>query len=41
MGYVAANLATPGTRVFADVRGTRVPVDVHTLPFTQHRYRKG
>ncbi|WP_274629517.1 glycine cleavage system aminomethyltransferase GcvT [Arvimicrobium flavum] len=41
MGYVATDLAKPGTRVFADVRGTRIPVDVHTLPFTPHRYRKG
>lgn len=41
MGYVSAALATPGTRVFADVRGNRVAVDVHTLPFTPHRYRKG
>ena len=41
MGYVSAALAKPGTRVFADVRGTKVPVDVHPLPFTPHRYRKG
>ncbi len=41
MGYVEASLATPGTRVFADVRGNKVPVDVHALPFTPHRYRKG
>ena len=33
--------AKPGTRLFADVRGTRIPVDVHPLPFTPHRYRKG
>lgn len=41
MGYVSTALAKAGTRVFADVRGTKVPVDVHSLPFTQHRYRKG
>lgn len=41
MGYVPAELAKPGTRVFAEVRGNRVPVDIHSLPFTQHRYRKG
>lgn len=41
MGYVSAALARPGTRVFAEVRGNRVPVDVHPLPFTPHRYRKG
>lgn len=41
MGYVAVPLAKPGARLFADVRGTKVPVDVHPLPFTAHRYRKG
>ncbi len=41
MGYVEASLTAPGTRVFADVRGNKVAVDVHTLPFTPHRYRKG
>ncbi len=41
MGYVPAALAANGTRLYADVRGTRVPVDVHALPFTPHRYRKG
>lgn len=41
MGYVSADLAKPGTRVFADVRGTKIPVDIHSLPFTPHRYRKG
>lgn len=41
MGYVVAELAAVATRLYADVRGTRVPVDVHSLPFTPHRYRKG
>ncbi|PWL18758.1 glycine cleavage system aminomethyltransferase GcvT [Falsochrobactrum shanghaiense] len=41
MGYVETALAAPGTRVFADVRGNKVPVDVSALPFTPHRYRKG
>jgi aminomethyltransferase len=41
MGYVAAPLAKPGTKLFADVRGNRIPIDVHALPFTPHRYRKG
>ncbi len=41
MGYVATPLASAGTRVFADVRGAKLPVDVHALPFTPHRYRKG
>lgn len=41
IGYVPAILAKQGTRLFADVRGTKIPVDVSPLPFTQHRYRKG
>ncbi|AZO14279.1 MULTISPECIES: glycine cleavage system aminomethyltransferase GcvT [unclassified Mesorhizobium] len=41
MGYVDAALARPGTKLFADVRGTKIPVDVTSLPFTPHRYRKG
>ncbi len=41
MGYVETALARPGVRLFADVRGTKVPVDVAPLPFIPHRYRKG
>jgi len=41
IGYVNATLAKPGTKLFADVRGTKIPVDVTSLPFTPHRYRKG
>ena len=41
MGYVPAGNAKPGARYFADVRGTKIPVDVSALPFTPHRYRKG
>jgi aminomethyltransferase len=41
MGYVATALVKPDTDLFADVRGTKVPVQVHALPFTPHRYRKG
>lgn len=41
MGYVASALAKSEAKIFADVRGTKVPVDIHPLPFTQHRYRKG
>lgn len=40
MGYISATLA-PETKLFADVRGTKVPVDIHPLPFMPHRYRKG
>jgi len=41
MGYVPADAAKPGMRFFAEIRGTRIPVDVHPLPFTPHRYVKG
>jgi len=41
MGYVPAALARPGSRFFADVRGTKIPLEVSPLPFTPHRYRKG
>lgn len=41
MGYVEKPLSEPGTRLQADVRGNRVPLAVHPLPFTPHRYRKG
>ncbi len=41
MGYVAAALARPDATFFAEVRGTRIPVGIHSLPFTPHRYRKG
>ncbi|MER9004964.1 glycine cleavage system aminomethyltransferase GcvT [Mesorhizobium sp. M0862] len=41
MGYVSTALANPGTKLFADVRGTKIPVDISSVPFTPHRYRKG
>ncbi|RFC66663.1 MULTISPECIES: glycine cleavage system aminomethyltransferase GcvT [Mesorhizobium] len=42
MGYVRADLAKPGAaKLFAEVRGSRIPVEVAPLPFTQHRYFKG
>jgi aminomethyltransferase len=41
MGYVSIPLAKAGTKLFADVRGTKIPVDVAALPFTPHRYHKG
>lgn len=41
MGYVATNASETGTRLVAEVRGSHVPISVHPLPFTPHRYRKG
>src|SRR5262249_47041837 len=33
MGYVAAGVSKPATRLFAEVRGKRLPVVVSSLPF--------
>jgi aminomethyltransferase len=41
MGYVPTALAQVGIRLFADIRGNRVPVVVHALPFVPQRYKKG
>lgn len=41
MGRVRADLAAEGTPLFAEVRGNRVPLRVHSLPFTPHRQHKG
>ncbi|MGI6853023.1 glycine cleavage system aminomethyltransferase GcvT [Mesorhizobium sp. 1B3] len=41
MGYVETPMARPGNRFYAEVRGARIPIDIHPLPFTPHRYRKG
>ncbi len=41
MGYVRADLAAPGTRLNAIVRGKAVPMDVCALPFVPNRYHRG
>jgi aminomethyltransferase len=41
MGYVAMELAEPGTALQALVRGKSVPVQVAKLPFVQQRYYRG
>ena len=40
MGYVPTGLATPGTRLYAEVRGRRLPVDVTEMPFIPTTYKK-
>ncbi|MGJ4860301.1 glycine cleavage system aminomethyltransferase GcvT [Labrys sp. La1] len=40
MGYVPTASAEPGTRLFAEVRGKRLPVVVATLPFITPRYKR-
>jgi aminomethyltransferase len=40
MGYVRRDLASPGTRLFAEVRGKRLAVTVVDMPFWPTRYRR-
>lgn len=40
MGYLATAASHPGTRVFAEVRGERLPMRVTDLPFIQPRYKR-
>jgi aminomethyltransferase len=41
MGYVPVVQAAPGTRLFAEVRGKRLPVNVAELPFVPLHYKRG
>jgi aminomethyltransferase len=40
MGYVRIDAAAPGTPVFAEVRGRRLPVAVAALPFVAAHYKR-
>jgi aminomethyltransferase len=40
MGYVPSDLAAPGTELFGDVRGKRLPVSVVTLPFVPAGFKR-
>ncbi len=40
MGYVEPALAQPGTTLFADVRGKRLPVRVVALPFVPAQFKR-
>lgn len=40
MGYLPTSLAPLGTRVFAEVRGKRLPVTVTALPFLEPHYKR-
>jgi aminomethyltransferase len=40
MGYVAADMAAPGTELALVVRGNPLPARVVTLPFVPHRYAR-
>jgi aminomethyltransferase len=41
MGYLPTVLAVPGTTVFAELRGKRMPVVVTRLPFIEPKYKRG
>ncbi len=41
MGYVGKDFAPVGSQVFTEVRGNRIALHVHQLPFTPHGYHKG
>ena len=40
MGYVPAAMSAPGTLVFAEVRGQRLPLKVATTPFVPNTYKR-
>ncbi|MFK7869275.1 MAG: glycine cleavage system aminomethyltransferase GcvT [Roseobacter sp.] len=40
MGYVQAGLAAPGTRLWGEVRGKRLPVNVVDLPFVPAGFKR-
>ena len=40
MGYVPSNLAAPGTKIYADVRGKRLEMAVTPLPFVPPTYKR-
>lgn len=41
MGYLPPGFAAPGTRVFAEVRGRRLPMVVTPLPFLEPKVKRG
>jgi aminomethyltransferase len=40
MGYLPTDLAAPGTKVFGEVRGKRLPATVAPLPFYRQSYKR-
>jgi aminomethyltransferase len=40
MGYLPASLATPGSPVFAELRGQRLPLRVAPTPFVANTYKR-
>jgi aminomethyltransferase len=40
MGYLPSSLAAPGSTIFAEVRGQRLPLKVATTPFVPNTYKR-
>jgi aminomethyltransferase len=40
MGYLPSSHAAPGSRVFADVRGQRLPLKIAPMPFVPNTYKR-
>lgn len=40
MAYLPAGLSAPGTQLWGDVRGKRLPAAVAPMPFVPHRYKR-
>jgi aminomethyltransferase len=40
MGYLPSALATPGSKIFAELRGQRLPLQVATTPFVPNTYKR-
>jgi len=40
MGYLPSQLSAPGTQIFAEVRGQRLPLLVATMPFVPNTYKR-
>lgn len=41
MGYVPSAFTTKGTKIYTDIRGKKIPIIVHSLPFVPQNYFKG
>jgi aminomethyltransferase len=40
MGYLPTSLSANGTKIFADVRGQRLPLQVAAMPFIPNTYKR-
>ena len=40
MGYLPSEFANIGTLVFAEVRGSKLPMRVAAMPFHPHSYKR-